>query len=254
MTDGFRLDGRTALVTGGSRGLGKAMAEALGRAGARVVLVGRTVGDLDRAADELAAASCDVLTKAFDLSKVGNIAAWMADIWSEIGPVEIVVHSAGHQRRAGALEVEIDDWDRILTVNLTAPFFLSREVGKRQIEAGSTGSHIFIGSLTTNIGIARAAPYAAAKAGTAGVVRTLAVEWAAAGIRVNALSPGYFRTQLTEGLFQDPERSAWIHSRIPMERVGSPADLGGAVVFLASDASSYMTGTFLNVDGGWLAG
>ena len=254
MTDGFRLDGRTALVTGASRGLGRAMAEALGQAGARVVLVSRTIEDLDRASDELAAASYDVVTKAFDLSEVAGIAAWVADIWSEVGPIEIVVHSAGQQRRAGAVDVELDDWDRILTVNLTAPFFLSREVGNRQIEAGSIGSHIFVGSLTTNIGIARAAPYAASKAGIAGVVRTLAVEWAPAGIRVNAVSPGYFRTQLTEGVFQDPERSAWIHSRIPMGRVGSPADLGGAVVFLASDASSYMTGTILNVDGGWLAG
>lgn len=218
------------------------------------MLVSRTVDDLDRTADELAAASYDVVAKAFDLSEVAGIASWAADVWSEVGPVEIVVHSAGHQRRAGALEVELDDWDRILTVNLTAPFFLSREVGKRQIEADSAGSHIFIGSLTTYIGIARAAPYAASKAGIAGVVRTLAVEWASAGIRVNAVSPGYFRTQLTEGVFQDPERSVWIHSRIPMERVGSPPDIGGAVVFLASDASSYVTGTILNVDGGWLAG
>ena len=181
MTDGFRLDGRTALVTGASRGLGRAMAEALGQAGARVVLVSRTIEDLDRTSDELAATSCDVVTKAFDLSEVAGIAAWVADIWSEVGPIEIVVHSAGQQRRAGAVDVELDDWDRILTVNLTAPFFLSREVGNRQIEAGSIGSHIFVGSLTTNIGIARAAPYAASKAGIAGVVRTLAVEWAPAG-------------------------------------------------------------------------
>ncbi len=204
MTDGFRLDGRTALVTGASRGLGKAMAEALGEAGARVVLVSRTIEDLDRAADEFAAASYDVVTKAFDLSEVAGIAAWVADIWSEVGPVEIVVHSAGHQRRAGAVEVELDDWDRILTVNLTAPFFLSREVGKRQIEAGSIGSHIFVGSLTTNIGIARAAPYAASKAGIAGVVRTLAVEWAADRDSGERGEPGIFSHPADRGRLSGP--------------------------------------------------
>ncbi|HEY6629687.1 MAG TPA: SDR family oxidoreductase, partial [Acidimicrobiia bacterium] len=127
-------------------------------------------------------------------------------------------------------------------------------VGRRQIEAGSVASHIFVGSLTTSIGIANTAAYSASKSGVAGVVRTLAVEWAQSGIRVNAIAPGYFRTQLTEGLFQDPARSAWIESRIPMGRIGAPDDLAGAAVFLASDASAYITGSILNVDGGWLAG
>ena len=254
MNDIFGLEGRTAVVTGASRGLGKAMAGALGRAGAKVLLVSRNVDDLAGAAEELAAVGCEVVVRPFDLSNIDDIQRWVADTWSEAGPLHVVLHSAGLQRRAPAVEVDEADWDQILAVNLKAPLFLSREIGKLQIEAGSGGSHIFIGSLTTTIGIANTASYAASKAGIAAVVRTLAVEWAALGIRVNAIVPGYFRTQLTEALFQDPERSAWILSRIPMGRVGVPEDLGGAAVFLASNASSYVTGAILNVDGGWLAG
>lgn len=254
MIDGFGLDGRTAVVTGASRGLGRGMAQALGKAGARVVLVGRDSEELDRVAAELAVVSCDAVVKSLDLTQVEGIESWVNSVWSEVGPVEIVLHSAGHQRRAPAVEVDPADWEKILTVNLTAPFFLSREFGKRQVDAELSGSHIFIGSLTTRIGIANAAAYAASKAGLGGVVRTLAVEWASSRIRVNAIAPGYFRTGLTEGVLQDPERRAWVHSRIPMERLGVPDDLGGAAVFLASDASSYMTGAILDIDGGWLAG
>jgi len=254
MNDMFGLEGRTAVVTGASQGLGKAMAGALGRARAKVVLVSRNADDLAGAAAELSALGCDVVVKPFDLANIDDIQGWVADTWSDVGPLHVVLHSAGVQRRAPAVEVEQADWDRILEVNLKAPLFLSREIGKLQIEAGSGGSHIFVGSLTSNIGIPNTASYAASKAGVAAVVRTLAVEWAALGIRVNAIVPGYFRTQLTEALFQDAERSAWILSRIPMGRAGVPEDLGGAAVFLASDASSYVTGAILNVDGGWLAG
>jgi gluconate 5-dehydrogenase/2-deoxy-D-gluconate 3-dehydrogenase len=254
MIDRFGLDGRTAVVTGASRGLGRAMAEALAKAGAKVVLVGRDGDELGRVAAELAGQSCDVVVRELDLSQVDRIESWVEGVWSELTPIEIVLHSAGHQRRAPAIEVDPKDWEKILTVNLTAPFFLSRAFGRRQIEAGLGGSHIFIGSLTTIRGIANTAPYAASKAGLAGVVRTLAVEWASSGIRVNAIAPGYFRTALTEGLFQNPELSAWVHSRIPMGRLGVPDELGGAAVFLASEASSYMTGAVLAVDGGWLAG
>lgn len=254
MSDIFRLDGRIAIVTGASRGLGKAMASALGQAGAKVVLVSRNAGDLAEAAQELTAAGCDVVASPLDLSNIDGVEPWVADTWSDVGPIDILLHSAGHQRRGAAVDLDYADWEQILAVNLTGPFFLSRAVGKRQIEAGSVGSHIFVGSLTTSIGIAYTAAYSASKSGVAGVVRTLAVEWAQSGIRVNAIVPGYFRTQLTEGLFQDPDRSAWIQSRIPMGRIGAPDDLGGAAVFLASEASAYITGSILNVDGGWLAG
>lgn len=254
MNDMFRLDGRIAIVTGASRGLGKAMASALGRAGAKVVLVSRSADDLAVAAEELTAAGCEVVARQFDLSNIDAVEQWVSDTWPDVGPVDILLHSGGHQRRAPAVDVDLADWEQVMTVNLTGPFFLSREIGKRQIEAGSGGSHIFVGSLTTSIGIANTAAYSASKAGVGGIVRTLAVEWANSGIRVNAIAPGYFRTQLTESLFQDPERSMWIKSRIPMDRFGVPDDLGGAAVFLASDASSYVTGVILNVDGGWLAG
>jgi gluconate 5-dehydrogenase/2-deoxy-D-gluconate 3-dehydrogenase len=229
------------------------MAAALGLAGAKVVLVSRQADDLAQVAEELGD-SCEVVVRPLDLSVVDAIEPWVAETWSEVGPVQVVLHSAGMQRRAPAVDVDEADWDQIGTVNLKAPFFLSREVGKRQIEAGSGGSHIFVGSLTTSIGIVNTAAYAASKSGVAAVVRTLAVEWAHSDIRANAIAPGYFRTKLTEGLFQDPERSAWINSRIPMGRPGLPEELGGAAVFLASDASSYVTGAILNVDGGWLAG
>jgi gluconate 5-dehydrogenase/2-deoxy-D-gluconate 3-dehydrogenase len=254
MSDIFNLDGRTAIVTGASRGLGKAMASALGKAGAKVVLVSRSSDDLAEAADELITGGCEVFARPCDLSIIDAFEDWVSDIWSDVGPVDILLHSAGHQRRSAAVDLDYADWERILAVNLTGPFFLSREVARRQIEAGVSGSHIFVGSLTASIGIANTAAYSASKSGLAGVVRTLAVEWAQSGIRVNAIAPGYFRTQLTEGLFQDPERSAWIQSRIPVGRIGAPEDLGGAAVFLASDASSYITGEILNVDGGWLAG
>ena len=174
-------------------------------------------------------------------------------MWGETGGIDVVVHSAGAQRRAPALEVTVADWQRIQAVNLAGPFFLSRAVARRQLDEGRGGSHVFVASLTTTIGIRDAAPYAASKSGVAGVVRTLAAEWADRGVRVNAIAPGYYRTPLTEGNFADPDRSDWIRSRIPMGRVGEPDDLAGAVVFLASDASAYITGEIVTVDGGWLA-
>jgi 2-dehydro-3-deoxy-D-gluconate 5-dehydrogenase len=254
MNDMFRLDGRTALVTGAGRGLGRAMAKALGRAGAKVVLVSRSAEELAEVGEEMTAEACNVVVRPHDIADVDAVEQWVAETWADAGAIDVVLHSAGHQRRAAAVDVGLADWEQVMAVNLKGPFFLSREIGRRQIEAGSGGSHIFVGSLTTSIGIANTAAYSASKAGVAGLVRTLAIEWASTGIRVNAIAPGYFRTQLTESLFQDPARSAWIRSRIPLDRIGEPDDLGGAAVFLASDASSYVTGVILDVDGGWLAG
>ncbi|HLX78378.1 MAG TPA: SDR family oxidoreductase, partial [Acidimicrobiales bacterium] len=165
-----------------------------------------------------------------------------------------VVHAAGVQVRKAAVEVTPSDWQAIARVNLEGPFFLSTSVARRQLDAGEPGSHVFVASLGTSLGIRHIAPYVATKSGVMGIVRTLALEWATAGIRVNAIAPGYFETSLTSDLLADPGQRARVISRIAMGRLGIPDDLAGATIFLLSQASTYVTGQLLNVDGGWLAG
>lgn len=247
LKDEFDLDGRRVLLTGGSRGLGRAMAEGLAQAGASVVAVART--STEDSADGR------VRTVQADVADLGALPA-LVDRAEEMlgGHVDTVVHAAGVQHRAAAVAFPPEEWQRLVMVNLTAPFALSQEVGRRQIDRSEPGSHIFIASLTSHIGLPNLAAYAATKSGVMGVVRTLAVEWAASGIRVNALGPGYFRTALTEALFQDEAARERLYQRIPMQRFGQPADLCGPAVFLASDASRYITGQLLMVDGGWTAG
>ena len=164
------------------------------------------------------------------------------------------MHAAGTQYRAAAAAVPVAAWRDLMAIHLDAPFFLSTALHRDQLGDGRPGAHVFIGSLTSARGIANIAPYAAAKSALLGVIRTLAVEWAASGTRVNGIAPGYFRTELTADLFADRDRAAWVLDRIPMGRLGDPADLAGAVVFLLSPASGYITGQLLPVDGGWLAG
>ena len=254
IADPFRLDGRGALVTGAGRGLGRAMAEALAAHGARVALVARSAAELDAAAAGIVAAGGGAVALTWDVSDRARLDDLAQAAWDAVGAVDIVVHAAGVARRAAALDVDGDLWDAVVGLNLTAPFFLSQAVACRQIAAGSGGSHILVGSVSTHIGLPGAVPYGATKSGVAGLVRGLATEWVGEGIRVNGLVPGYFRTALTEPTFADPDRSAWVHSRIPMGRTGQPEDLAGAVLFLASDASSYVTGQLIAVDGGFLAG
>ncbi|MFZ0756042.1 MAG: SDR family oxidoreductase, partial [Trebonia sp.] len=170
------------------------------------------------------------------------------------GPLDGIVHAAGTQYRAAAAAVPVAAWRDLMAIHLDAPFFLSTALHRDQLRDGRPGTHVFIGSLTSARGIANIAPYAAAKSALLGVIRTLAVEWAASGTRVNGIAPGYFRTELTADLFADPDRAAWVLDRVPMGRLGDPADLAGAVVFLLSPASGYITGQLLPVDGGWLAG
>lgn len=244
--DSFSLAGRRVLVTGGSRGLGRAMARGLAGAGAEVVAVSRTVvqDDADRGVHPLAG----------DVTDTARVTE-MVDAAEQIlgGTVDSIVHAAGVQHRASAVDFPLEEWERVVRVNLTAPFVLSQEVGRRQIERGVAGSHVFIASLTSMLGIPDIAAYAATKTGVMGVVRSLAVEWAPQGIRVNAIGPGYFRTALTEELFTNDEARDGLMRRIPQKRFGSPDDLSGALVFLTSDASVYVTGQLLMVDGGWTA-
>jgi 2-deoxy-D-gluconate 3-dehydrogenase len=246
----FGLENRHVVVTGAGRGLGRAIAEAVAAAGASVTLVARTESQLGetRAAIEEAGGSARV--RCADLADFTAV----ADLARELGTrgVDGVVHAAGMTHRADARDFADDALARVLTVNLEAPFVLSRELMRRH-DGTRPASHVFIGSLGSSIGLPRAVAYVASKAGVLGVARTLAAEWASSGVRVNVISPGYFRTELTAELLDKPDELARIEGRIPMGRLGLPAELGGAAVFLLSDAASYMTGQQIIVDGGWLA-
>lgn len=249
----FDLSGRVAVVTGAGRGLGRGAALALAHAGAEVALVSRSLDELEDVAAAIQALGRLAWCFKEDLEDVRRTAALAHTITHRCGTVHIVAHFAGTQHRQAAVDLAPDDWDRVLAVNLAAPYFLSCRLAERMHAQRVAGRHIFVGSLTSHIGIANISPYAASKSGLMGVVRSLAVEWAASGTTVNAVIPGYYETALTKDLFADSDRAAWIRSRIPMGRIGTPEDLAGAVVFLASDAARYITGQSIVVDGGWLS-
>lgn len=249
-TELFSLNGIRAVVTGGGRGLGKAIAAGLANAGATVAVVSRTARDVEAAASELGQ---NVVPLAMDVAS-GN-AVPMVDAMERVlgGSIDVVVHAAGVQHREPAEHFADEEWDRVLRINLTAPFKLSQEIGRRQLEEHRTGSHIFIGSLSSHLSLPEVAAYTASKSGVYGLVRNLSTEWSGRGIRVNGIGPGYFRTALTEAVFSDKERYQKMLDRIPMGRFGNPEELAGVAIFLASNASSYTTGQMLMVDGGWTA-
>lgn len=246
--DLFRLDGRRAIVTGGGRGIGMAIANALGEAGAQVALVSRTQAQLDAAV----AVVPNSVAVPFDVM-IGDAVDLVDGCEAALGgPIDIVVHAAGFQYRAPAADYPLEEWDRLIAVHLTAPFKISQELGRRQLASGRPGSHVFIGSLNNLQSVVPNIPaYAAAKSGVGGVLRALSKEWSGKGIRCNGLAPGWVRTELTESLFADPVKSKEITSRIPMGRLAEPGEMASVALFLASDASSYMTGQMLVVDGGW---
>jgi NAD(P)-dependent dehydrogenase (short-subunit alcohol dehydrogenase family) len=246
------LSGRTYIVTGAGRGLGRAMALAVAAAGGGVVAVARTAEQLAETAALGPAGR--VIPLCADVADVEHADQLIARATAAAGPLDGIVHAAGTQYRAPATAVPVAAWRDLMAVHLDAPFFLSTALHRDMQQAGRPGVHVFIGSLTSARGIANIAPYAAAKSALLGLIRTLAVEWAASGTRVNGIAPGYFRTELTADLLADPERASWVLDRIPMGRLGEPADLAGAVLFLLSPASGYVTGQLLPVDGGWLAG
>jgi 2-deoxy-D-gluconate 3-dehydrogenase len=247
----FRLDGRVALVTGATRGLGRAMALALAEAGADVVCHGLPRAD-DTAA-EVAALGRRAVALSADLADPAAQAGLVAEAEAALGPLDILVNNAGIIRRAPAAEYPDDDWDAVLAVNLSAPFRLARAFGSRLIARGVPGKIVNIASLLAFQGGILVPSYAAAKGGLAQLTKALANEWAARRINVNAIAPGYMRTENTAPLQQDATRSRQILERIPAGRWGEPQDLAGTVVFLSSAASDYVTGHVLVVDGGWLA-
>ena len=253
LLDDFRLDGRTALVTGAGRGLGRAVALGLAQAGAKLVLAARSADQIESVAAEIESVGGSALAVPTDVTRPEDQDALVRAATDRFGSIDILVNNAGIQYRAPAEEFPTEEWQRVMAIDLTAAFQLTQKVGRVMMGQGG-GSIINVGSLVSVIGMPRIPAYAAAKAGLEAVSRCLAVEWAEHNIRVNAVRPGYFRTDMTEGLDDDPDRGPKIRMRSPLKRWGEPEDLQGVVLFLASDASSYVTGVSIPVDGGWLAG
>lgn len=247
----FDLSGKTALVTGANTGLGQAIAIALGDAGASVVLVGRSSMQETEAA--LAKIGTNFLSIKADLATTQPIDGLIKEATEWNGGIDILVNNAGIIRRSDSLEFTEQDWDDVMNVNLKSVFFLCQAFAKTRVAQGKGGRIINIASLLSFQGGIRIPSYTASKSGLAGLTRLLACEWASKGINVNAIAPGYFDTNNTEALRNDPDRNSAILARIPAGHWGRPEDLGGAAVFLASDAASYVHGTVIPVDGGWLA-
>jgi 2-deoxy-D-gluconate 3-dehydrogenase len=246
----FRLDGRVALVTGASRGLGAAMATALAEAGADVAVHGNAHAPADTCA-RVEAAGRRALPLVADLAQ-GSPESLVERTLAGLGRLDVLVNNAGIIRRAPAAEHADADWDAVLAVDLSAVFRLARAAGRHMLARGS-GKIVNVASLLSFQGGITVPGYAAAKGGVAQLTKALANEWAAKGVQVNAIAPGYMRTDNTEALRADPVRSRQILERIPAGRWGEAGDLSGAVVFLASSASDYVSGHVLVVDGGWLA-
>jgi len=256
--DRMRLDGKAALVTGGSRGLGLGMALALAEAGADVAVVARGKDRLAEAAGEIEARGVRALALPADLADL-DAARGVVDAAAEaFGRLDILVTSAALQVRKPALDITPEDWERLEAVNLRAVYFMCQRAarhmldGEEPADGSARGKIINVASLTAVGAWPDVSVYGATKGGVVQMTKAMALEWAPCGIRVNAIGPGTFHTELTDALYSDPERTAGITGRIPLGRPGVPEDLAGATVFLASPASDYVTGQVLWVDGGWL--
>jgi len=249
--DQFKLDGRTAIVTGSSRGLGQGIAVGLAEAGADVALVDRS--DSSETQERIEALGRRCVTIRADLADRNCIPAIVDETVAKLGGIDILVNNAGIIRRAPLTEFTEKDWDDVMDVNVRTLFFLSQAVAKVMIEQGRGGKIINIASMLSFQGGIRVPSYTASKSAVLGLTRLLANELASHGINVNAIAPGYMATENTKPLREDPVRSKAILERIPAGRWGTPEDLQGAAVFLASTASQYLHGYTIAVDGGWLA-
>jgi len=248
----FSLAGKRALVTGSSRGLGYAIASALAEAGADIVLNARDTVALGAAAQNLAAAGASVKALAFDVTSRDSVNEAIAYCENEMGPIDILVNNAGMQFR-GALEAfPPEKFDQMMTTNVTSVFNVGQAVAPHMISRGA-GKIINICSLMSGLARPSIAPYATSKAAVANLTRGMAVDWARHGLNINGIAPGYFKTELNEALAKDDRFTSWLEARTPMGRWGEPAELGGAAVFLASEAARFVNGHILYVDGAFTA-
>ncbi|MCX4727534.1 MULTISPECIES: SDR family oxidoreductase [unclassified Streptomyces] len=245
----FEIGGRTALVTGASRGIGHALARGLLEAGCTVVINGRDEGRLKAAAAGLADAGGTVLTAAFDVTDGPSVADGIAAAEEQAGPLDILVNNAGMQLRAPLLDFADDDWHRIVDTNLTSAFLVGREAARRMVPRGH-GKIINICSLQSEVVRPGIAPYAATKGALKMLTKGMCADWGQYGIQVNGLGPGYIETELTRPLVADEEFSSWVRRRTPAGRWGRTDDLVGGVLYLASPAADFVSGQILYVDGG----
>ncbi|WP_237481738.1 SDR family oxidoreductase [Lichenibacterium dinghuense] len=245
----FDLSGRRALVTGSSKGIGLALARALAEAGAEIVLNARDAARLDDSRAALAAEGHRVHAVAFDVTDPAAVEAGVDRIEREIGPVAILVNNAGMQHRTPLEDFPHDAWDRLVATNLRSVFLVGQAVAKRMIPRGA-GKIINIGSVQSELARTNIAPYTATKGAVKMLTKGMATDWGRHGLNCNGIGPGYFKTELNQALVDDPAFSAWLAGRTPMGRWGDVGELAGAAVFLASDASSFVNGHMLYVDGG----
>ena len=246
--ESFQLNGRRALVTGSSGGIGFALARALGQAGAHVVLNGRNADKLQQAAAALQAENLSVSTCAFDVTHAPAVREAIDGLETE-GAIDILVNNAGMQIRGPLHEFADDDWHTLMRTNLDSVYFVSQAVAKKMIPRGQ-GKIINICSVQSELGRPGIAPYTASKGAVKMLTKGMAIDWGQYGLNVNGLGPGYFKTELTDKLVQDEAFTAWLVGRTPSRRWGDVEELGGAAVFLASEASRFMNGHILYVDGG----
>ena len=248
----FSLQGRTALVTGSSRGLGRAIATGLAQAGASIIINGIDAPRCDAAAQEVSKQGFDARSLPFDVTDEASVVAAFGRLDAEGVVVDILVNNAGIQLRKPIIELAAAEWQRVIDTNLTSAFLVGREAAKRMLPR-RYGKVINIGSLMSGLGRATVAPYTAAKGGIKLLTQAMAAEWAEKNIQANAIGPGYMLTDMNQALIDNPEFDAWVKGRTPARRWGKPEELVGATVFLASSASDYVNGQIIYVDGGMSA-